>query len=49
VSDLVARDEIIGQLQAVYAALEARDAEKTGRLMENHVQYFVEKIKGQLL
>jgi DNA-binding GntR family transcriptional regulator len=42
-------DRVISQLQEIYAALESRDTEKTAQLMEDHVRYFIEQIKSQLL
>jgi DNA-binding GntR family transcriptional regulator len=40
---------IISQLREIYSALERRDAEKAAKLMETHVRYFIDQIKGQLL
>jgi DNA-binding GntR family transcriptional regulator len=41
--------EIIRQLKDIYSALEKRDPETAGRLMEHHVRYFIDHIKSQLL
>ena len=41
--------DIIGQLQSIYRAMKDRKAEVAGRLSEEHVQYFINKLKGQLL
>jgi DNA-binding GntR family transcriptional regulator len=40
---------IISQLSDVQTALEKRDAEKPRQLMEEHVRYFIDHIKSQLL
>jgi DNA-binding GntR family transcriptional regulator len=40
---------IIGQLKDIHASLEKRDAARSGRLMEDHVRYFIDQIKNQLL
>ena len=48
-SEIIPIPEIVGQLREVYGALKNRDAEKAAQLMENHVQYFIDKIKTQLL
>lgn len=37
------------QLQNIYSALEKRDGEKVRQLMEEHVRYFIDQIKQQLL
>jgi GntR family transcriptional regulator, rspAB operon transcriptional repressor len=41
--------DIIDQLQSIYLALKDRQAEVAGRLGEEHVQYFINKLKAQLL
>ena len=41
--------DIIEQLQSIYLALKDRQAEVAGRLAEDHVQYFINKLKAQLL
>ncbi len=40
---------IINQLKEIHSSLEKRDAEKSRRLMEDHVRYFIDQIKNQLL
>jgi GntR family transcriptional regulator, rspAB operon transcriptional repressor len=40
---------IINQLKEIYSSLEKRDSEKTRKLMEDHVRYFIDRIKSQLL
>jgi DNA-binding GntR family transcriptional regulator len=40
---------VISQLKEIYAALQDRQAEKAGLLMESHVRYFIDRIKSQLL
>jgi DNA-binding GntR family transcriptional regulator len=41
--------DIIDQLQSIYRALKERQAELAGRLGEEHVLYFINKLKAQLL
>jgi DNA-binding GntR family transcriptional regulator len=41
--------EIISQLREIYMVLKKRDCEKAGQLLENHVRYFIDLIKNQLL
>jgi GntR family transcriptional regulator, rspAB operon transcriptional repressor len=48
-SGLIPIPKILSQLKEIYAALQARDAEKAGALMESHVRYFIDHIKNQLL
>jgi DNA-binding GntR family transcriptional regulator len=48
-SEIIPVREIADQLREVYGALKDRDAKKAGQLMENHVQFFIDKIKNQLL
>jgi DNA-binding GntR family transcriptional regulator len=48
-SEIIPISEVIAQLREIYGALKKRDAEKAGQLMESHVQYFIDKIKVQLL
>ncbi len=48
-SGLIPIPKILAQLKEICAALQARDAEKTGALMESHVRYFINHIKNQLL
>jgi DNA-binding GntR family transcriptional regulator len=40
---------IINQLKEIYASLERRDSTKARQLMEDHVRYFIDQIKNQLL
>jgi DNA-binding GntR family transcriptional regulator len=40
---------IIDQLKEIYSSLEKNDSDKARQLMENHVRYFIERIKNQLL
>jgi len=40
---------IISQLKEIYSSLEKRDSPKARQLMEDHVLYFIEQIKSQLL
>jgi DNA-binding GntR family transcriptional regulator len=37
------------QLKEIYSALEKRDSQKARQLMEEHVLYFIDQIKSQLL
>jgi GntR family transcriptional regulator, rspAB operon transcriptional repressor len=48
-SEIIPNQEVIGQLRAVHQALQGRDARTAGQLMEAHVQYFIDRIKMQLL
>lgn len=48
-SEIIPTPEVIDQLREIYLALEKRDGEKVADLMEKHVQYFIDKIKMQLL
>ncbi len=48
-SDVVPNKDILDQLNGVYQALRRRDPVEARHQMENHVQYFVEKIKNLLL
>lgn len=48
-SQVVPDEEIISQLREVHSALKNGDSKKAGALMEQHVQYFIEKIKRILL
>jgi DNA-binding GntR family transcriptional regulator len=41
--------DVITQLEAIHRALGKRDEEKAEALLKNHVQYFIEKIKVNLL
>ena len=40
---------IISQLKEIYSSLEKRDSVRTSQLMEEHVRYFIDQIKKQLL
>jgi DNA-binding GntR family transcriptional regulator len=40
---------IINQLKEIYSSLEKRDSGKARQLMEDHVRYFIDRIKSQLL
>lgn len=42
-------ETILEQLKNIYAALEKRDAQKVKQMMEDHVRYFINQIKNQLL
>jgi len=48
-SSVIPIPEIIRQLKEIYSALENREPETAGRLMEQHVRYFIDHIKSQLL
>ncbi len=48
-SELIPIATIITQLKEIYSSLERRDAPKTRQLMEDHVRYFIDQIKSQLL
>jgi hypothetical protein len=41
--------DIIDQFQSIYLDLKDRQAEVAGRLDEERVQYFINKLKAQLL
>lgn len=47
--DMIPITIILQQLREIYNALEKRDAEKGKQLMEDHVRYFIDQIKNQLL
>jgi GntR family transcriptional regulator, rspAB operon transcriptional repressor len=40
---------IITQLKEIYSSLEERDSQRARQLMEDHVLYFIDQIKSQLL
>jgi GntR family transcriptional regulator, rspAB operon transcriptional repressor len=40
---------IINQLKEIYSSLEKRESAKARQLMEDHVRYFIDQIKKQLL
>jgi DNA-binding GntR family transcriptional regulator len=48
-SESVPIPEIIRQLKEIYLALKNRDCEKAKQLLEDHVRYFIDLIKNQLL
>ncbi len=48
-SGLIPLSIIIHQLKEIYTSLEHRDPQKSSQLMEQHVRYFIDHIKSQLL
>ncbi len=48
-SGLIPVPIIINQLKEIYSSLEHRDPERSSQLMEQHVRYFIDHIKSQLL
>ena len=48
-SSLISVPEIIRQLKEIYSALEKREPETAGRLLDQHVRYSIYRIKSQLL
>ncbi len=48
-SELIPIPKILAQLKEIYTALQLRDGQKAGALMERHVRYFIDHIKNQLL
>ncbi len=48
-SEVIPIATIITQLKEICTSLEKRDAPKTRQLMEDHVRYFIDQIKNQLL
>ena len=48
-SESVPIQEIVSQLKEIYLSLEKRDCEKAKLLLEQHVRYFIDLIKNQLL
>jgi DNA-binding GntR family transcriptional regulator len=40
---------IINQLKEIHSSLEKRDSARARQLMEDHVRYFIDRIKSQLL
>ena len=48
-SGLIPLSIIINQLKEIYSSLENRDPQKSSQLMEQHVRYFIDHIKSQLL
>lgn len=48
-SEIIPLATIISQLKEICSSLEKRDSAGTRQLMENHVCYFIDQIKSQLL
>lgn len=48
-SGLIPLPHVIDQLKEIFSALERRDPERSSQLMEQHVRYFIDHIKSQLL
>ena len=48
-SEVIPIATIINQLKEIYSCLERRDSQKARQLMEDHVRYFIDQIKNQLL
>jgi len=48
-SQIVPTEDILKQMKNIYQALAAGDAISAGRHMEQHIHYFIEKIKMRLL
>jgi len=48
-SQVVPNEDILNQMKNIYQALAEGDAKSAGRHMEQHIQYFIEKIKMRLL
>jgi len=48
-SQVVPSEEILDQMKNIYRAIADRDAKRAGRYMEQHIHYFIEKIKMRLL
>ncbi len=48
-SEMIPIQTILDQLKHIYAALEKREAERVKQMMEDHVRYFINQIKNQLL
>ena len=48
-SEIIPTEEVLEQLRGIHQALQEREVKRTGQLMEAHVQYFIERIKMQLL
>jgi DNA-binding GntR family transcriptional regulator len=47
--EIIPLTTIINQLKEIHSSLEKRDSTKTRDLMEDHVRYFIDQIKSQLL
>jgi DNA-binding GntR family transcriptional regulator len=48
-SQVVPNEDILNQMKSIYQALVEGDAKSAGRHMEQHIHYFIEKIKMRLL
>jgi len=48
-SQVVPNEDILNQMKNIYQALAEGDAKRASRHMEQHIQYFIEKIKMRLL
>jgi DNA-binding GntR family transcriptional regulator len=48
-AEIIPLDTVINQLKEIYSSLEIRDPLKARLLMEDHVRYFIDHIKNQLL
>jgi DNA-binding GntR family transcriptional regulator len=48
-SEVIPIATIITQLKEIYSSLGKRDSQQTRQLMEDHVRYFIDQIKNQLL
>jgi DNA-binding GntR family transcriptional regulator len=48
-SEVIPIATVISQLKDIYSSLEKREANKARQLMEDHVRYFIDQIKKQLL
>lgn len=48
-SERIPMADVVGQLEAIHHALASRDSEKAETLLREHVRYFIEKVKVNLL
>ena len=48
-SERIPMVDVLGQLEAIHQSLESRDSEKAEFLLREHVRYFIEKVKVNLL
>ncbi len=48
-SEVIPSREVIDQLRGIHTALHEKDAGRARQLLEAHVQYFIDRIKMQLL
>jgi GntR family transcriptional regulator, rspAB operon transcriptional repressor len=48
-SERIPMADVVGQLESIHLALSERNAEKAEELLKDHVRYFIEKIKINLL